>query len=186
MELLSKLNSHIFSTFAKISYPSLVQLVLFKILEYSRECKIPNSKIPNSTYCITQDRQSGIVFCHSWPTPILWCFSRRNLTSFLPLSSIMLMFATKASGLVLYRTIKVASTCLKRWMPTVLSMALSDAILFAIALSRMVLLNASTGSSLKALLACFLRRIYLASFGGRLSIPLSTSLIAVRPPLCAV
>ena len=54
----------------QISYLSPVQLVLFKILEYSRECKIPNSKIPNSTYCITQDRQSGIVFCHSWPTPI--------------------------------------------------------------------------------------------------------------------
>ena len=71
MRLLSKWNSHIFSTFSKISYPSPVQLVLFKILEYSRECKIPNSKIPNSTYCITQDRQSGIVFCHSWPTPIL-------------------------------------------------------------------------------------------------------------------
>ena len=54
----------------QISYLSPVQLVLFKILEYSRQCKIPHSKIPNSTCCITQDRQSGIVFCHSWPTPI--------------------------------------------------------------------------------------------------------------------
>ena len=69
--LLSKWNSHIVSTFAKISYPSPVQLVLFKILEYSRECKIPNS-----TYCITQDRQSGIVFCHSWPTPIFGSLCR--------------------------------------------------------------------------------------------------------------
>ena len=73
MGLLSKWNSHIFSIFSKISYTSPVQLVLFKILEYSRECKIPNSKISNSTYCITQDRQSGIMSCHSWPTPILNC-----------------------------------------------------------------------------------------------------------------
>ena len=65
MRLLSKWNSYIFSTFSKISYPSPVQLVLFKILDHSRQCKISNS-----TYCITQDRQSGIVFCHSWPTPI--------------------------------------------------------------------------------------------------------------------
>ena len=65
----------------QISYLSSVQLVLFKIPEYSRQCKIPHSKIPSSTCCITQDKQSGIVFCHSWPTPILtfwlwplhWC-----------------------------------------------------------------------------------------------------------------
>ena len=47
-----------------------MQLVLFKIPEYSRQCKIPHSKIPSSTCCITQDKQSGIVFCHFWPTPI--------------------------------------------------------------------------------------------------------------------
>ena len=53
----------------QISYLSPVQLVLFKILEYSRQCKIPNS-----TYCITQDRQSEIVFWHSWPTPIFYLY----------------------------------------------------------------------------------------------------------------
>ena len=51
-----------------------MQLVLFKIPEYSRQCKIPHTKIPSSTCCITQDKQSGIVFCHSWPTPILEWF----------------------------------------------------------------------------------------------------------------
>ena len=63
----------------QISYLSPMQLVLFKIPEYSRQCKIPHSKIPSSTCCITQDKQSGIVFCHSWPTPILK--SERELES---------------------------------------------------------------------------------------------------------
>ena len=39
MGWLTKWNSHIFFTFSKISYSSPVQLVLFKILVYSRECK---------------------------------------------------------------------------------------------------------------------------------------------------
>ena len=73
----------------QISYLSPVQLVLFKIPEYSRQCKIPHSKIPSSTCCITQDKQSGIVFCHFWPTPIFVDYQNRQLIKFNRLNDVV-------------------------------------------------------------------------------------------------
>ena len=70
MGWLSKWNSHIFPTFSKISYSSPVQLVLFKILEYSRQCKIPHSK----TYALllrTDNQES----CSATLGPHLYCIN---------------------------------------------------------------------------------------------------------------